>query len=282
VKQFSIFLLSAVLFYACQKEVNFDTDTRIAGQGKLLKSATTRQGQDSGSQSFAYDANKRIISITGDAYASATNGLVLRQLQRNNTGIIQSYTYIQKIPAAGIDDTATYTVVYDVATQRYKYRVYAFDFFGDRVVDSIVYTYNASGKIIKAETFAGSARFGIATQRRYEYQYTGDNVKEVQLYDLDPANNTVDLSVKSTFEFDTDIAALTLGNEAIIMDMLDWISANNATKQSIVDVRDGSGDAQVIYSYNFGSFAQPQTAVRTITPIMAPQLMSNSTFEYYP
>jgi len=122
--------------------------------------------------------------------------------------------------------------------------------------DSIVYSYDGSGKIVTLADYASS--LGNDNAGSFEFTYAGANITTMKLYDLNSGSPV--LSLTQVFEYDTKPSPLVLGNEAFVLNgSPQWYSSNNIVKVTANLV--GDPDTHILnYNYTYNTFNKPFSA----------------------
>lgn len=278
-KRFSTLLLLAVLFYACQKEANFE-EARTQGTGRLLKTFTQEQNGDTATFNFVYTSNGLLQSFAGTTAVPSGTQTLTYLIGRTGGGIIQQYTKIESRQPGGTIDSVTYTLSYDAASKQYKNSVLSLVIFGSRVLDSTIFLYNGLGKISVAERYTNiNMANTLQKEERFEYTYAGENLTEIKKYDLSSSGVFGLSGVLQTSQYDTKLADLQLGNEAIVMGLTSWIAAANPLQQKLTRFSGNIEDA--IYKYEYTSFDQPKTGMRISTAIGNQPDTARFSYTYY-
>lgn len=259
-----------VVLTACQKEIDWSQ-----GQtgDQLLVKVRSITGSDSSIINYSYDGQKRLIleSITGVNSGTSLNGTL--QINRNSSGII--VTTIQKsdmLVSAGVDSIMT-TFYYDAASSKYKAATSLLDIGGFSVTDSVVFTYDASGKITSDKHYfvTGLVPPFEALSNAYTFSATGNNLLTiVQSAPTAPGMPAVPVSTQ-TFTYDSKVSPLILKNEAILLNRYTIYSPNNYTKLDFVDQTNPSNNYTVdnTYKYNFVSKPDSCTSNQSNTGAVA-------------
>src|SRR6478609_7195749 len=134
----------AVLITACQKEIDWGLAN---GADQQLIKIRSISGVDTSVVTYTYDNQRRLIGETtvGLSAGTSINGTFV--INRSSTGVI--LTTVQKgdqLTAAGIDSLLT-KYYYNTTTSQYYAATRSIDIGGFSVIDSAVYTYDASKRI---------------------------------------------------------------------------------------------------------------------------------------
>jgi hypothetical protein len=253
---FLLFLLS------CKKEKSFDPNNPNGGgsTGSVLeKTVTQTDGGDSLVITYIYDNQKRFVgysaeeSYLGDFYHRD------QKFIRSAQGIVQKVVVKSfELEILGID-SVFYNVHYNTGTLRYTSTVLTYDDGVDFFVDSTVFSYNSSGKIIGSEEFYDDGSGYVkASKVEYTYGSSGNVIKEKGYYFDEGANNYI-ASYQDDYEYDNKVSPIILGNEAFLFGEISWLSSNNQTKDIFTDLEDPAGGDVYTTTYTYNSSNKPLT-----------------------
>lgn len=266
----SVLIAATALFLlaSCQKEVEDD----LGGGGGVITTplgtqllrTVTKSGADSTVNHFTYNSSGKLLSAITSGVAGGAPVDLRVFIIRNSNGIIRQHiTKSMDLIAFGIDSIVT-NISYDAASSRYSHSTTSISFFGINITDSIVYQYDAGGKLLsQIDYLDDGSGMGYLPAVKTEYSYTGANLISQKLYSYDPSSSTYVLDDTFTFQFDGSTNPLQFANEAPILGMTQFFSANNATKTTLVSDADPSTNfvSDVIYTYN--TVNRPLTATET-------------------
>ncbi len=285
-----LFAIAAVSFLisSCQKELSFDDNGGTGGgggttTGDLLATVASTIGAETVTTEYEYDASKRLIREKTTGMSQGIDYSNDYRIVRNGAGIITST--IQKnaeLAAQGIDSSVA-IIHYNSATQRYQSRVSELSLFGMASIDSTVFTYDASGKVIRADDYLFNPALGtdfvlfVIT----EYDHGTGGVTETRFNIGDPLNpgGPTELAARIKYTYDTKTSPLILPHgEAAAILRTDLVATANATKLDYIDVINaGADNFNITYVYTYNSKNKPATAVSTEIP---GNLVSNLTYTY--
>ena len=269
-KNISILIVLIILFTSCQKEVDWNTGGGGGGgtTNQKLVRVGTRSGTDTTTTDYGYNAAGKLIRNYIAGTAQGTTFFIEAKFNRNASNIITSVVLkSDQFAAIGIDSIVT-NVKYNTSTSRYTGTVTVLTVFGFTIKDSSVYSYDGSGLLIQEEAFASNPLTGLyapSTKDVYTYAANG-NVLNEKYYDYDAASSSYQLSEEYTNEYDTKVAPLQLGVEAIFLgDMVD-AAVNNLTKAIYSDATDPTNNETTDYVYTYNTANKPLTSTSTVTP----------------
>lgn len=256
------FPVVALLLTACTKEPSLEngngTPASGGGAAKLVQMGV-RAGTDSTTTNFVYSGDV-LSEITDDGTVNGQSFDLQSKIKRNSANLITSLTTISSIfPQIGLDDSLVMNFVIDNAKSQYIYGVSHYSFMGQPVADSIVYSYDASGKLVTMITYFDDGT-GYSPDTKEEYTYNGSNLATIKSYTDVGTGFTLDAT--TTYEFDTKVNPMQFAADAPVLGMGDFYSANNATKKTVVATSPAATTiTSVAYTYNSNN--QPATGVNT-------------------
>jgi YD repeat-containing protein len=256
----------AVVLFSCQKEADFSGSgnggSGGGGGSTKLSRIVNKLGTDSFAINFLYNANGKVIKIFQDGSISGFDFSDTLTITRNSAGIVTSLFYINpEAPPAGYQELSTLN--YNGTTGRYNFALVN----GGNYIDSTAYTYDGSGKIIKAETFTRQIPGGtIQQENKHEYTYAsaGGNVITEKYFVFDNAISAYEEMDRVTSTHDTKVNPLILGNESILFGYADFTGSNNAnyTKQEFLSPPSSPFEQTITYTYN--AAGNPLTGVSNL------------------
>jgi hypothetical protein len=254
-------ILSFGLF-SCQKEVNdIFSNTGGAVNGTRLIKTVEKTGVDSVVSVYGYNSSGKIIKadIAGVEAGQAYN--VSLTYVRNSAGIIQKQILESSdFASIGIDSIVS-IVSFDAGNNRYKNSVTNFSLSGIPLVDSIVFQYDASGRLL-TEIDYNDAGFGYLPSWKKEYTYNGNNLAAEKYYSYDLASGNFVLEDTGTYEYDAKVNPLQFATDAPIFNLYPFYSANNVTKFTYVTSNPADNFTSTI-NYTYNSSNRPLTDVTT-------------------
>jgi hypothetical protein len=256
-----------IAFSSCKKEKSVDAGGGGGGGpvATLLSKQVSKYGSDSATVNYTYDGQKRLISMKtvgvdgGAVYESEI------KLPRNAQGIIQKYVdksadYVQFFNT----DSIFYTVRYDAAAARYTSKIWVLSFGTVAVKDSIAFSYGSNGRITQLESFIDTGTARYVQYGKTEFTYDGNNnvsIAKTSGYD-NTASRYVLLSTIQ-YEYDNKTTALSLGNEAFLIDQPALFSTHNVTKITIDDADPAGLDEATVITYVYNAGNKPVTGNQT-------------------
>jgi hypothetical protein len=244
-----------MFLFSCKKEEDFGNNSGGTNPTRLVK-MVTKLGSDSSVYNFSYNSSGK---ITGVILSGAESGqpIDLRiSYVRNASGIIQKQVLkSNEFAAVGIDSIVT-IVNYDAGNNRYKNAVSAFSVFGFPIRDSIVFQYDASGKMI-AEIDYTDGGGGYDPSTKTEYSYSGNNVLSEKFYSYTGA--AFDLDETDTYEYDAKTNPLQFASDAVVLNLVPFYSANNITKTTVV-ASNPADNYITTETYTYNSSNRPATS----------------------
>jgi hypothetical protein len=254
-------ILSFGLF-SCQKEVDdiFSNTGGVVSGTRLIKTVE-KTGADSVVSVYGYNSSGKIINAdiagveAGQAYDISLTYV------RNSSGIIQKQILESSdFASIGIDSIVS-IVSFDAGNNRYKNSVTNFSLSGIPLIDSIMFQYDASGRLI-TEIDYNDVGFGYLPSWKKEYTYSGNNLATEKYYSYDLASGNFLLEDTGTYEYDTKTNPLQFATDAAILNLYPFYSANNVTKFTYV-ASDPADNFTSTINYTYNSSNRPLTDVTT-------------------
>ena len=267
-------LLIPVLF-SCKKSNNSPSNNPSpVVQPNLLSKIVSKTGNDSVVTEYSYDANKRLIF---EKVTNVTSGVTKKtslKLTRNNNGIVTRTTEIADyLIANGVDSIV---ILFTNAAGKYTFSVSDIMQGATSIHDSVSYSYDGIGRIIKAEHFELVSGIPFVQMFKDEYVYSsGGNLDSIKGYDF--LSGAYTLSSTVAYDYDTKINALQLQNDAVITYHFGLFGANNATKTKADFVGSPSNNSLTTVVYTYGNDNRPSASVTTRMPSGN---VSNETYFY--
>ena len=257
-------ILSLVLF-SCQKEVD-ETLPNSGGNnggttGTKLTKTIEKLGADSVATVYRYNSSGKIIAVDMVGVDAGQPYDYYLTYVRNNSGIIQKQIIKSSDLVQFGVDSILYLVSYDATNNRYKGAISNLSLFGIPLVDSIVFQYDGSGKLI-TEIDYSDVGFGYAPSWKKVYTYNGNNLGTEKYYSFDANTNNYTLDYTSTYEYDTKTNPLQFVADAPVFNLDPFYSANNITKLTYVE-SDPTNNFVSTVSYTYNSSNRPLTDVTT-------------------
>lgn len=257
---------TAVVLSACQKEPSFEDPNNIPGGGSGGNTASvklvrigSRVGADTITSNYTYTASGSINSFSQSGVINGSLFTAEIRTVRNASNIITSTILKTNVLAQfGLDSIVNFHT-YDAANSRYKYSISRITIFGSTETDSIVYTYDAAGKLASAIDYYDDGS-GYAPYSKEEYTYTGANLSTTKSYSYDDVTNAFTLDQTETNEYDTKANPLSFPADAPILGMTVFYPANNSTKTTTVETSPPATTVRNI-AYTYTTSNLPATAV---------------------
>ena len=280
----ALFTLTSLFLFSCQKEADFANGGNNSGggggggtSGTTLVKTVSKNGSDSVVTVYTYNSSKKLINekITGMSQGMDMGNEY--KYYRNSSGIISRYVQINAtLAASGIDSVVT-IVHYNSSSSRYTSTVSEITFSGFTVLDSTVFLYDASGKVIESDLYLGIPLLGgydLSVKFKYTYAANG-NITQYDVYDL--TSGTEEHVATTKYTFDTKTSPIIFNNEAFAIGHPDWVSVNNATKVEILDLTDPTNNYTIAITYTYNNSNRPATSTNTTTP---GSIVDNVTYYY--
>lgn len=261
-----IFLLS------CQKESN-----NIITAGTLLVRSVEKTGSDSVAIDYSYDMNDRLVLLktSGVQGGNSMNG-ELKIYRQSSGAIFRTVEKAAYLSTNGVDSIIT-EYNYDAGSGRYTSSVLVTIGSAPDVRDSVVYDYDASGRISRDNHFQVVAGVPFLQKFKQEYVYTSaGNIDSVKNFYHDPVSNVYSLEMILDYEYDAKVNPLEIKNESVILYQFPFCGPNNMQVNKVTYPSNPSMNylASSVFVYNDKN--HPASAVTTKTPGSP----SNSVFYY--
>lgn len=267
----SFIVLLTLAVISCQKEIDWGTGNSTPAQ-QLVKVKSKTGTTDSSQVDYSYDAAGR---LTREITTGVAGGISLDNqftINRNSSEIIT--TTVQKSAAlvlAGIDSIET-RYYYNSSTSKYTAAVFFLGIPGFAILDSALYTYDASGRITKDEHYTQVTGLPLplppilSLRNTYTYSADGKNLLNVTTDAIAPPATTLSPLSVQTYTADTKVNPLIIVNEAIVLSRPGLYSANNPTRTVVTNTVDPSQDFTMDYRYIYNSSNKPDSSYGTRTP----------------
>lgn len=269
-----IFLtLINLVFIGCQKETSFETelDPPVITGGSLV-ATITKDAVSELSYTYEYNAaglpSRNIFAATAPGFTA--DGIF--QVKRDAAGKISESTIVLASNLSPGSDTMFFEYKRN-AGGKVSYMLMRF---GDTTnaagYDSIVYSYNAAGKIAGYITYLINYGSGLVEPiQQFELTWTGNNVVKSMEYELSGSLSTRKLVETLTFFYDAKPAARVLSEDDFLAGLNPANSLvpceNNNTKYSRENTEDPDTNVITEYKYVYGANGKPVSAeVTTIRP----------------
>lgn len=277
-----------LLFFlaSCQKEVSVDLGGSGgnggggggATNGDLLSKITAVGASENYTVEYTYDASKRVIRIVYTGTSSGQNIGNDTRVVRNAAGIITQT--IEK--NAGVPDSSITIVNYNAASGRYESKIMEITTQGFSAIDSSVFVYDGTGKIVQVDEYLSNPGIGLdpflAAKTVYTYDAAGNNVT-FKILSADPLGGPDEVLAETTIGYDTKVNPLILSaGEAVILGDPSMASPNNPTKYDYTDVANAGASSFLLdFTYTYNTKNKPATSSYTQTPGGG---VTNNTYTY--
>jgi len=267
-KSFAIIvILTAILVYSCQKEIDWGTAGNLVTGQKLVK-VISKTGTDSTTVTYSYDNQNRLIKEVTIGISGGTSLDNNFTINRNGSGIILNT--VQKsvaLAGAGIDSILT-SYYYNATTSIYTSSVFSISTMGFTVTDSAVYSYDPTGKIASDVHYLISGILPPIQALRNQYTYSPNGINLIGYDQFAPSTPGGPLTLVSTqaFSFDLKINPLIIKNEAILLVRPGLFNANNNSKLVLTSSVSPAANFTQDYTYVYNSSNKPDSSYATRTP----------------
>ena len=269
-------ILSTLLFYSCQKEVDFANGTNGVNNAKnhLLQKVVSKSGSDSSNLIFAYNSSEQLIQLTTIDVTGGVKSMTSERAERNSQGIIQKlFIKDDEYQRLGLDSVIT---IVQYSGGKYLSKVTKIDVGIAIFRDSVAIIYDPSGKVIGERMYDDFAVGSYDETSKIDFTYAGNNIATVKQYVFNTGTSSYVLNVAYTYdEYDTNRSPLSIGYDAFVFNSPTLYSSNNPTKYSITSPPAPALTYAATYTYN--PETRPLTGVATIQPANS---MVTSTYYY--
>lgn len=221
-------------------------------------------GNDSTVVTYTHDAARKVVLLHHrDSAQTFTHRIV-----RGNNGIIRQTIYRTSASA----DSIITDVNYDLTAGRYTHRVRRQ---AGVLIDSVVLTHHASGKVASEITHTFSTSTGSYRPLfRREFTYTGDNMTEMRVYNYVTATSSFSLLQTLQFQYDQNVSPRKNDDLQLAgIGSYEAASANNI--QGFANIfANNPGQPQVyMYNYTYNNSQLPTSYTRTTNVASIPVLI---------
>lgn len=263
--------LFVLLFVSCQKEIDWGINGTVTNQ-KLIRIKSSTGTTDTTQIDYTYDASGRLIKEKTTGIGGGIdlgNELVIN---RNASGIIT--TTVQKaaaLIATGIDSIVT-RVYYNTGSSRYTAAAFDISIPGFSATDSVVYTYDANGRITGDAHYLQLTGIPIplppvlALKNNYTYSANGTNLLTIEQEATTTPGGPLSPVSLQVFTFDTKTNPLIILNEAIVTNRTGLYNLNNPTKTVVTNTISPANDFTLDITYKYNSNNKPDSSFSTRTP----------------
>ena len=269
-------ILSTLLFYSCQKEVDFANGANGVNNAKnhLLRRVVSKSGSDSSNLIFAYNSSEQLIQLTTIDVTGGVKTMTSERAERNSQGIIQKlFIKDDEYQRLGLDSVIA---IVQYSGGKYLSKVTKIDVGIAVFRDSVAIMYDPSGKVMSERMYDDFAVGSYDETSKIDFTYTDNNIATVKQYVFNTSTSSYVLNVAYTYdEYDTNRSPLSVGYDAFVFNSPTLYSSNNPTKYSITSPPTPALTYAATYTYNPES--RPITGVATIQPANS---MVTSTYYY--
>ena len=242
-----------ILLFSCQKERDLASKENSGNDatGTRLVKMVTKNGTDSAVHIYSYNSSGKLIDMTTTGIDQGDVLFNEETIARNSKGIIQKMIFKdEQLIQSGVDSFLI-NVHYDENLSRYTSRVATIDYGFEIWRDSVIFSYDANGKMVTASNFTDNGTGTYHTGGKLEYTYAGDNMATAKVFSYNSGAYEEDFTL--TIEYDAKTSPLILGNEAFVIDYQGlgaYYSSNNYTKQTATYPSDPADTYTTTYTYN--------------------------------
>jgi YD repeat-containing protein len=269
-KQLTCLLMAAVLLLAaCQKEIDWGLGSGGVTADQLLVKILSKTGTDSTVVTYSYNSAKQLIRETTIG-SSGTNSLDndLR-ITRNSAGIIQKTVQVASELIANGIDSLVIRYNYNSALSRYSSSVFNVTVMGTNVTDSVVYVYDASGKITSDAHYLKASILPLpvlSLRNQYTYSADGLNLTGAQQFASTTPGGPLSLQASQSYTYDSKKNPLIIKQEAILLTRPGLFNAQNTLSTLVTNTTDPTTDFAMDYVYRYNLAGKPDSSYATRTP----------------
>jgi hypothetical protein len=267
----TLFSLTSLILFSCQKEVDYAERTTNVGSGnntsgtRLVKLVSKTSGTDSSVNVYTYNSSGKLIGIVTTGNDAGTPIDTRKTFVRNSQGIIQKVILKDaELVQYGLDSIVS-NVHYDAATAHYTSWALVIDVLGTVIRDSVVFIYNTNGKVITESAYSDNGGGTYLPSAKFDYTYSGNNIISKKSSSYNGGTYSEDFTIAD--EYDTKVSPLILGNEAFVIDpnsLAPYYSSNNLLKETITYPADPTETIAIAYTYNTSD--RPSSAIFNFQP----------------
>ena len=107
--------------------------------------------------------------------------------------------------------------------------------------------------------FDDGSGLGYEPLTKIEFTYNGNNLASQKIYSYESTTSSYTLEDTYTFEYDAKINPMKFSEEAMILGMSQFYSANNITKTTLVSVANPPDNFVANITYTYNSVNRPVT-----------------------
>jgi len=263
-------LLGVLMISSCQREITEEipgSSNSNSCAGTLLAKLISKSINDSAVTEFEYDANRRLVKENSKSFNPANPGTTDILITRDPNGIV---TRVKRVGhyLQGSDSTDA-RAFYSTTDRRYTHVVTEITFSGYITTDSLVYIYDASGRLTKEDVYLHHFTTGpyYTLDDKYEYEYDNKgNVSKLTIYSRDQTTNVIGLEVTYKYSYDNKKRALPLDPlEALLLNGTLTSSLQNVVSIKVTDVKFPIYTGTYTEQFNYNSCDRPVTMTETFS-----------------
>lgn len=271
-----------VIAMSCSKEESFERERSGDKKEMLLVKVTQEPVGESykGVNTLSYDKNGKLIhyinKIEGKVDGPYSEGEEI--YYRNDKGNIDSILSIAKgydEDGKLVETDSVLVKLYTSNTGEYKYGISFFeDDDGNRYLDSLVYTYDNSGRIVQVRLLLkmnNSLNYVDYQTSTYSYDDNG-NVSALAIKFF---GNNQDPPQMLTFGYNDSLSPFDLGNDGRLMG---FISLGINSRNGLVSITDSEDGA--VWQINYDEFNSEKKPVKALWTNLTTQEKINYTYYY--
>jgi len=264
-----LLIVAVSLLAACQKEIDWGIGGGGAVADKLLVKVSSKTGTDSTIITYAYNTAKQLIRETTIGISGTTSLDNDLKIYRNSAGIIERTVQVSTALITNGVDSLVIRYNYNAALMRYSSSVFNVTVMGTNVTDSVVYVYDASGKITSDEHYLKASILPLpvlSLRNQYTYSSDGLNLTGAQQFASTTPGGPLSLQASQSYTYDSKKNPLIIKQEAILLTRPGLFNAQNTLSTLVTNTSDPTSDFAMDYVYRYNLSGKPDSSYGTRTP----------------
>jgi hypothetical protein len=217
----------AVLFFLSSCEKN--TENNFPEVEKLVKTVE-KFPVDSVVTLYSYDSEDRLSRIDITGKQSGTDRGSQFVIKRDGSGIVtETIEKTAQLLSVGCDSVLS-RFHFSQAQGKYLYVICTADYPGNFVYDSILYQYDAAGRIKRQDHYQRQTPGPFNYRFVIDYVYSANgNIDSANYKDIDMSTGLYTASSSLVYSYDNKLNSLWLHEEAVLFYQFPFSGANNST-----------------------------------------------------
>jgi len=264
-----LLIVAVSLLAAVHKEIGWGMGGGVAVPDKFLVKISSKTRTDSTIITYAYNTAKQLIRETTIGISGTTSLDNDLKIYRNSAGIIERTVQVSTALITNGVDSLVIRYNYNAALMRYSSSVFNVTVMGTNVTDSVVYVYDASGKISSDEHYLKASILPLpvlSLRNQYTYSADGFNLTGAQQFASTAPGGPLSLQASQSYTYDTKKNPLVIKQEAILLTRPGLFNAQNLLSTVITNPSDPTADFAMDYVYRYNLAGKPDSSYATRTP----------------